>query len=166
MKRGTTGSDSIDRVVEEWGAVRPELDITPSAVVLRIAALAHAYGIEIGRFFAARGLTRADFEVLATLRRTGGYLAQHEIVGRSKRSSGTVSFRIDKLERDGLVRRAPDATDARSTIVSLTARGRRIVDDLAPAHLENERRLLSALSGGEQRELAVLLRKLLAAREP
>jgi hypothetical protein len=40
-----------------------------------------------------------------------------------------------------------------------------VVDEIAPAHLANERRLVKALSAGEQRELVKRLRKLLQARE-
>jgi DNA-binding MarR family transcriptional regulator len=69
----------------------------------------------------------------------------------------------DRLERDGLLHRAQDREDARSVIVTLTAR--RVVDEIAPAHLDNEQRLLNTLSAGEQRELVKLLRKLLQARE-
>ena len=154
--------DPVDRLVEEWRRERPDLDVTPSAVVIRIAMLAHAFGIELKRFFAASGLTPADFEVLAVLRRRRAphALAQHEIMHASRRSSGTMSFRIDRLESEGFVRRLADPSDARGTIVRLTPKGKRLVDRIAPAHLANESRLLGALSAREQRELADLLRKL------
>jgi DNA-binding MarR family transcriptional regulator len=154
--------DSVDRMVDEWKLERPDLDITPSAVVIRISILAHAFQIELKRFFAENGLSKADFEVLAALRRSGSpyALSQHEIVHVARRSSGTVSFRIDRLESGGFVRRIPDPADARSVIVELSEKGKRLVDRIAPAHLANESRLLSALSKREQTELATLLRKL------
>jgi hypothetical protein len=49
--------------------------------------------------------------------------------------------------------------------VALTDRGRRLTDLVAPDHLENERRLLAALTAGEQAELTHLLRELLLAFE-
>ncbi len=154
--------DLVDRIVAAWRKERPDLDTTPSAVVIRIALLAHAFQIELKRFFEENGLSKADFEVLAALRRCGApyALPQHDIMHVSRRSSGTVSFRIDRLEAEGLVRRTPDRGDARSVIVQLSDKGKRLVDRLAPAHLANEARLLSPLSRREQLELSDLLRKL------
>ncbi len=161
-RSGSNAADPVDRVVAAWNKERPDLDITPSAVVIRIALLAHAFQIELKRFFEENGLSRADFEVLAALRRSGApyALPQHEIMHVSRRSSGTVSFRIDRLEAQGFVRRTPDEGDARSVIVHLAEEGRRLVDRLAPAHLANEARLLSPLTKREQVDLANLLSKL------
>jgi DNA-binding MarR family transcriptional regulator len=154
--------DPVDQMVAAWGKERPDLDITPSAVVIRIALLAHAFQIELKGFFEENGLSKADFEVLAALRRSGApyALPQHDIMHASRRSSGTVSFRIDRLEAQGFVRRTPDEGDARSVIVHLSDQGKRLVDRLAPAHLANEARLLGPLTRREQLELSDLLRKL------
>jgi DNA-binding MarR family transcriptional regulator len=74
-------------------------------------------------------------------------------------SSGTTK-RLDKLEAAGLVARAADPDDRRGTLISLTAAGRKLIDALTPAHLDNERRILGALSEADQQRLADLLRKL------
>ncbi len=157
--------DAVDALVEEWGRERPDLDITPSAIVIRVQLLAHAFQIELKRFFEAYGLTRADFEVLAVLRRRGAPYAQpqHEIMRASARSSGTISFRMDRLEAEGFVRRKTDPDDARGVIVQLTEKGRKTVDIVAPAHLLNQERMLAALDARERADLIELLRKLLIA---
>jgi DNA-binding MarR family transcriptional regulator len=74
-------------------------------------------------------------------------------------SSGTTK-RLDRLEEAGLITRSPDPDDRRGTLIALTAAGRRLIDGVTEAHLDNERRLLSALTETEQRQLADLLRKL------
>ena len=74
-------------------------------------------------------------------------------------SSGTTK-RLDRLEQAGLIVRDPDPEDRRGILITLTAAGHALIDDTTPAHLDNERRLLSALTGPEQRRLADLLRKL------
>jgi DNA-binding MarR family transcriptional regulator len=74
-------------------------------------------------------------------------------------SSGTTK-RLDRLEQAGLIAREPDPDDRRGTLIALTPAGRELIDGATEAHLENERRLLSALSDAEQRRLADLLRKL------
>ena len=42
---------------------------------------------------------------------------------------------VDRAELAGLVRRTPDARDARLVRVRLTAKGERILNELTPAHL-------------------------------
>ncbi len=81
------------------------------------------------------------------------------------RTSGTTSFRIDRLELAGLVRREPDPQDRRGAFVSLTRKGERLFDAVAPTHLANEAKLVSGLSGTEGETLAALLRKLLLTFE-
>jgi DNA-binding MarR family transcriptional regulator len=74
-------------------------------------------------------------------------------------SSGTTK-RLDRLEQAGLIARSPDPEDRRGTLITLTAAGRELVDSVTTAHLENERRILSALTDAERRKLADLLRRL------
>jgi predicted metalloprotease with PDZ domain len=80
-------------------------------------------------------------------------------------TSGTVSVRLDRLEHNQIVSREPDPASARGSLVRLTGKGLRLFDDIAPAHLANEDRLLSALSPAERQDLADLLRRLLAGFE-
>jgi DNA-binding MarR family transcriptional regulator len=42
---------------------------------------------------------------------------------------------VDRAEQAGLVRRTPDARDARLVRVRLTSKGERILNELTPAHL-------------------------------
>jgi S1-C subfamily serine protease len=63
------------------------------------------------------------------------------------------------------VTRRPSADDGRGVLVTLTARGVALFDQVAPRHLANEDVLLSALTADERKQLAALLRKLLVAFE-
>ena len=74
---------------------------------------------------------------------------------------GSMSVRIDRLEALGLVRRQPDLDDGRGVLVCLTEAGLRAFDDAAPAHLENEARLIAPLSSRDQEKLVDLLRRFL-----
>ncbi len=80
-------------------------------------------------------------------------------------TSGTVSVRLDRLARRGIVTREPDPASARGSLVRLTGAGLDLFDQVAPVHLANEDRLLAALSGDERLALAGLLRRLLASFE-
>ena len=118
-------------------------------------------------FFDQHGLSRADWDVLASLRREGPpYSLSPTALSRAlMRTSGAMSQRLASLERKGLIERRLDPTDRRGVVVSLTAEGRQLVDRIGAEHLANQRRLLAPLSEREQRELAALLKKLLLAYE-
>jgi len=81
------------------------------------------------------------------------------------RASGTTSFRIDRLESRGLVRRIADPNDGRGVIVALSAAGLRLADAVAPVHLANEAAILRVLTPAEQAAMVPLLRKLLLSLE-
>lgn len=155
--------DHVDRLVREWSAERPDLDVAPIAVVYRVTRLAAAWNNEIDRVFAKAGITSTDFAVLANLRRAGVpfQLSQRQIMNALRLTSGTISIRIDKLVERTLVERQPDPNDARASLVTLTAKGGDLFDAVAPEHLANEARLVAALSTDDQQLLGRLLRTLL-----
>jgi DNA-binding MarR family transcriptional regulator len=80
-------------------------------------------------------------------------------------TSGTTK-RLDRLETAGLITREPDPGDRRGVLITLTPRGRSLIDQAAGQHMANERRILSGLTRAEQRQLADHLRKLLCTLPP
>ena len=160
-------ADHVDRVIDQWAKARPELDTAPVAVVARLGRATAYIDAGINARLAEHGLTRASWDVLASLRRTGPpqRLSPTDLYLALMRSSGAMTHRLAGLERAGLVRRVADPADGRGILVELTRKGARLVDRVAPAHLANERALIGALSEGEQATLAELLRKLLRAYE-
>jgi predicted metalloprotease with PDZ domain len=81
-------------------------------------------------------------------------------------TSGTVSLRLDRLTKAGIVIREPDPDDRRGSLIRLSDNGLQLFDVLAPEHLANEDRLLSALTDEQRATLADLLRHLLVSLEP
>jgi DNA-binding MarR family transcriptional regulator len=81
------------------------------------------------------------------------------------RASGTITHRLRRLEKAGLIRRVPDPADGRGMLVELRKAGLKLVDRLAQLHLDNEERMLEPLTAGEREELASLLAKLLEGLE-
>ena len=69
--------------------------------------------------------------------------------------------RLDRLEKAGLIARAPHPQDRRGVIVQLTEKGRALIDEAVTAHVANEHQLLSVLTRDEQDQLAGLLEKLI-----
>ncbi|MGZ8771026.1 MAG: MarR family winged helix-turn-helix transcriptional regulator [Aeromicrobium sp.] len=103
-----------------------------------------------------------EFDVLATLRRSGGdfELSPGDLGASMMVTSGAVSKRIDRLEKAGLVTRRVSTVDARARLIRLTDKGRRLVDEVLVEHVANEARLIAGLSADDREALAALLRKL------
>lgn len=154
--------DHAEHVVEQWQAERPDLDATPILVIGRIHRLAIALDVELLKVYAAHGLGDGDFDVLATLRRSGApyELTPTVLMEQTMVTSGAVSKRLDRLEGAGLVARRVSEGDRRSRIVALTRAGRELMDRAVPEHLANEARLLAGLTERERTQLASLLGKL------
>jgi DNA-binding MarR family transcriptional regulator len=159
--------DSVDHVLADWARERPDLDFTPVGVVTRLARVRGYLDAAVAAVFAGFGLTAADFLVIVTLRRSGApyRMPQARLMDALGLTSGTVSVRLDRLERRGIVTRTHDPASARGSMVQLTRPGLDLFDQLAPVHLANEDRLLAALTGDERLALAGLLRRLLASFE-
>jgi DNA-binding MarR family transcriptional regulator len=161
-----THRDGVDKIIEQWAAERPDLDTTAMAVFGRIYRLAKVGGDAVEKAYAEFGIGRPEFDVLATLRRTGEpyELSPGALAGSMMLSSGGTTARLDRLEKAGLVARIPSPTDRRGVLVRLTDRGRAIIDDAVGAGLAEQGRLLSHMAPDRVRDLATLLRDALANR--
>ena len=75
--------------------------------------------------FAEFGLSRWEFDMLATLRRSGApyCLAPTTLFSTLMVTSGTMTHRMGKLEAQGWIERLPNPADARSSLVQLTPQG-------------------------------------------
>jgi DNA-binding MarR family transcriptional regulator len=133
----------------------------------RIYRLARIVSDRQERVFGTLGLNRGEFDVLATLRRSGAphQLSPKALAASLMLTSGGMTGRLDRLERAGLVTRAPDPVDRRALVVTLTAEGRRIVDDAVTVGLDTQREVLDRLPARSRTQLNTLLRDLLAAAD-
>lgn len=78
-------------------------------------------------------------------------------------TSGTMTARLDRLERNGLIRRERDSSDRRGVIVVLTKEGRQLIDKVIGKHVENEKVVFAGLARSEQEALNNLLAKLISS---
>ena len=162
-----TERDGVALILEQWAQERPDLDASPIGVIGRIFRLSSIFQREVQEVFSSFGLHRGEFDVLATLRRTGEpyRLNPSELSNALMVSSGGMTNRLDRLEKAGLIARRPDPNDRRGSQVGLTEEGLRLVNEVVTEHVNNEHRLLGALSETERDALADLLRELLLASE-
>lgn len=159
--------DQVDRILAQWRAERPELDVAPMGTMGRLNRLTAHLSQEVERVIAEYGLSAASFDVLATLRRSGPpyALSPSALIDWTMVTSGTMTNRIDRLETAGLVTRARNPKDGRGFVVALTEAGFRLIDAAVTAHAANQHRLTAALGPQERADLDRLLAKWLAAFE-
>ncbi len=160
-------ADHVDEVRAQWHAVRPDIDTSPFAIVARIGRAAAYFDQAINELMSRYGLARSSWDVLASLRRTGPphELSPTDLYRGLMRTSGAMTNRLHRLERSGLIKRVPDPGDGRGLLVQLTPKGRELVDQIAPLHMESERRLLESLTDDEREALEMILRRLLGRLE-
>ncbi|WP_394841844.1 MarR family transcriptional regulator [Pendulispora brunnea] len=156
-------ADHVDFILKQWKKERPDLDASPMAIIGRLTRLALRVDTELRRTFEAHGLDRSSFDVLATLRRSGApfRLTPAELMRASMVTSGAVTQRLDRLEERRLVKRTPNESDGRGVYVTLTEKGRALIDETLPHHIETENRLLVGLTKSQRTALADTLRTML-----
>jgi DNA-binding MarR family transcriptional regulator len=159
--------DHVARIQQAWARERPDLDVSPQGVIGRLHRVGGHLTDRLRLVYRRYGLGEGDFDVLAALRRAGapferapGELAEHTMV-----TTGAMTKRIDRLERDGLVTRRPSTSDGRGRVVALTAAGRELIDRAFTEHMRNERRLLDQLTPEDAARLEAILTTWLACFE-
>ncbi|WP_421400629.1 MarR family winged helix-turn-helix transcriptional regulator [Agrobacterium fabrum] len=155
--------DHVDHILAQWRKERPDLDVGPMGLLGRLHRLSTHLGREVEAALLKHGLSSSAFDVLATLRRAGSpyQLSPGDLLAMTMVSSGTMTNRIDQLEKAGLVERIHNPQDRRSVLISLTKRGFAVVEEAVGAHVENQHRLVAHLSEEERATLDGLLKRFL-----
>ncbi|MGP1385645.1 MAG: MarR family winged helix-turn-helix transcriptional regulator [Thainema sp.] len=155
--------DRIDDILEQWQHESPQLDLSALAVTGRVMRTARLLEKHRESVLADYGLAVWSFDMLATLRRQGPpyQLKPTELYDLLMLSSGAMTNRIDRLEKDGLVARIRDPNDRRSVSVQLTPKGIELMDVVMPALFERENQFLEQFTQTETQTLTKLLRRFL-----
>ncbi|PII83406.1 MarR family transcriptional regulator [Leucobacter sp. OLJS4] len=152
--------DRVDEILAQWSVERPDLDVSPVGVIGRLHRIAERLRDELVALYREYGLGEGEFDVLATLRRTGApyELAPGELAAHTMVTTGAVSKRLDRLEALGYVQRRSSDRDGRGRVVGLTAAGVAAIDEAFAAHVRNEARLLEGLDPEQRAQMIALLR--------
>jgi len=115
--------------------------------------------------FASFGLQAGEFDVLATLRRSGSpyVLTPTALYEATMVTSGAMTNRLDRLEKAELILRGPHPNDRRGIVVQLTEKGLALIDEAVTAHVANEHEILAGLTPTEREMLSQLLEKLIGS---
>ncbi|MEP6784591.1 MAG: MarR family transcriptional regulator [Sphingomonadales bacterium] len=167
MSRQLLQLDGIDERRAQWATELPGLDTRGMGTLGRMRLITTMVRPPIERIFAAHDLDSGEFDVLATLLRSGPpyRLRPTELYRSLMISSGGLTDRLGRLTKMGLVERAPSPGDGRSMLVVLTEAGRHLTEHAFRADMAMEANLISGLGNADQERLAELLRKLLLSIE-
>ncbi len=154
--------DHVDEIIAQWTRERPGVDVGGMAIIGRINRLAKEIRPRLDAVFAAHDLESWEFDVLATLLRTGPphQLTPGQLLESMMITSGAMTNRLQRLEERGFLERTKSPTDGRQVLVTLTDTGRRTVDAALLDHAANQRQILAALDRDQQERLIELLRAL------
>jgi DNA-binding MarR family transcriptional regulator len=159
------GQDPIDELIADWRRERPDLDASALGCFARMKLLSKNLAGAADQVLRHHGLNPGEFDVLATLRRSGPpcTLIPSQLSSLLMMSRAGMTNRLDRLEASGLIERSLDPTDRRSFRVCLTAKGRAVVDAAITEHAELVNRMDRVLSSEQRQHLDDALRALLAA---
>ena len=154
--------DHVDEILAQWHRERPDVDVSGMAIIGRLTRLEKVIRPRLSTVFARHDLESWEFDVLATLVRTGAphQLTPGQLLESTMITTGAMTNRIDRLEKRGYVERIKDPTDGRQVLVTLTPAGITKVDSALAEHAANELAILRSLDDTQRDQLIELLRVL------
>jgi len=156
-------SDIIDILIAEWKKERPELDVGAMQVVGRILKLSKILEKRTNKTLKDSNIYYTDLDVLATIRRSGApyELSPKQLMKSVLITSGAMTALLDRLTKLELIYRAPDKKDGRIKLAGLTEKGIKIIDEAIVLRFKEAKLSIEVLNKAEQKDLSVLLKKLL-----
>ncbi|UTV29469.1 MarR family winged helix-turn-helix transcriptional regulator [Photobacterium atrarenae] len=160
-------ADAVDAIISQWQNERPDLSLGAMATFGRLKRCSVLSQPMLDNTFSKFGLSGWEFDVLATLRRSGApyRLAPTTLFSTLMITSGTMTHRMKRLESSGLIERLPNPNDARSMLVQLTDKGLDLIEKAVSAHVNNMESRLEALDATQKAKLDEGLKVLLSVLE-
>lgn len=155
--------DYLDRAVEDWTRLRPDLDLAAFGTLQRLIWTGRLAETLLNRAASASGMrSRGDYEALATMRRSEPrLLTPNELAEVLLSSPSGMTGKIDRLEQRGFLVRTPDSDDRRVVRLVLTDSGRAQVDRTLEISVALYSRMLDTLTSSEWETLRGVLSELL-----
>lgn len=169
MTKKTTGNkkagsgDHVARLIERRRRESPDIPLDGMEIFARARRLDLLSRRPIEAVFERHGVDTGEFDVLATLQRSGAPYAVRptELYQSLMMSSGGLTDRLNRLEKKGLISRQASSADKRSMLVKLSRKGRMLIEKAFAEDMAVEESLLAPLDKTERKTLAALLAKLL-----
>jgi DNA-binding MarR family transcriptional regulator len=157
--------DRLDEMLIVWAREIPDLNSLTEGIVERIQILAKAFDRSLDETLTQYGLDRRSYHLLGRLRSYGPPYRRSpgQLAADMRLSSGAMTNRLDRMEAAGLIRRLPDPSDRRGTLVEPTEAGNATWDRTTGTQARREAMIAAVLEPAEAEELHRLLRRLMRA---
>jgi MarR family transcriptional regulator, lower aerobic nicotinate degradation pathway regulator len=136
-----------------------DLDALPGHYIRRLQQIAVAIFLDQTADF---GVTPVQFAALQAVARQPG-IDQRSLAKAIGFDTSTIGGVIDRLEVRGLMQRNASPDDRRVRLLMLTPEGESLLDDVVPAMLEAQKRILSPLTAAERKQFMNMLTRLVEA---
>ncbi|BAC12559.1 transcriptional regulator (MarR family) [Oceanobacillus iheyensis HTE831] len=107
----------------------------------------------------SRGISLTDFAVLELLYHRGQQPLQ-KIADKILLTSGSITYVVNKLEKQGYLTREQCELDKRVTYAVISDKGTELLDSIFPGHWDKIKQIMHGLDYHEKEEAIVLLKKL------
>ncbi len=135
------------------------LEEQPGYFIRRLQQIAVAIFLEETQSY---GITPVQYAALcAALRQPG--LDQRTLASTIGFDTSTIGGVVDRLERRGLIERQASATDRRVRLLHVTPAGKALLDDVIPAMLKAQQRILAPLPAAERPRFVAMLKTVVEA---
>ena len=150
---GCTQEDAVQKIIRQWQNQGLAMDsLLAMETIGRIKRLEVILMRKLSANYKENyQISHWEFDVLATLRRAGSpYLISPTVLFDSMMvSSGTMTNRLQHLEKKQLIERVDNPEDKRSLLVKLTSKGLDLIDRAVASHVQLENDLVSDMSKEE-----------------
>lgn len=147
--------DPVERAITQWAVQKPHLDTEPMAIIGRMLRLSKHLETRIAKLHKQHDLKMGEFDVLASLLRSGEpyALTPNALLSALMLTSGAMTNRLDRLADKELVSRASNPLDRRSVSVQLTDKGLELIEHLIEQHVTLQQELMAGITVNERESL-------------
>lgn len=154
--------DLVDEVVAGFASELPHIDSVALETVSRIIVAGKGFEQQASRQLKSYGFNYTDFDVLGMLRSAGPpyELTPADLIRLTLITSGAMTTCLDRLESYGMIERRVSPEDRRVRLISITKKGRKVIERALAERYENARRALAPLSARDIKALNDALKRL------
>jgi DNA-binding MarR family transcriptional regulator len=149
-------SDTIVRIAQRY----PILEISALDSWLNLMRVSGDCENNLEQFLTQHNLSQRKFFVLILLMRNPAGLNVSQLAAGTRVSCATMTGVVDGLLKAKLLTRETDAQDRRAFMVTITASGQELLDQILPQHYQRISRIMSFLDEAERTQLKGLLAKI------
>lgn len=158
--------DAVDQIVMDMQRVMPHGDMTSLQLVSRMLRVIRIFDRRREKILKGHGLEPWSFDMLAAIRRDPAeQMRPGDLLDFANVTSGTMTTRLDSLERRQLIERQRDSNDRRGVLVVLTPLGRDRIDHAFGDMIGCQQELIAGLGSADLKALERILRQLLRDNE-